>query len=152
MKITRRQAQLVQETMKLATPSEVVADLFYRRLFTLDPALRALFHDDMEAQGKKLMAALALVAHNLEHPERLLPVVRRLGQRHVSYGVQPEDYRPVGGALLWALAQVLGEAFTPEVEEAWAATYRLLASIMQEAAMEVASGVGLSCQSELAEE
>jgi nitric oxide dioxygenase len=40
----------------------------------------------------------------------------------------------VGGALLWALEQGLGADFTPQVKQAWAETYGLLAGVMQEAA------------------
>jgi hypothetical protein len=40
----------------------------------------------------------------------------------------------VGAALLWTLEQGLGEAFTPEAREAWAAAYGLLATTMQDAA------------------
>ena len=42
------------------------------------------------------------------------------------------------GALLWTLGQGLGDAFTPEVEEAWAEAYGLLATVMKEAAAEAA--------------
>lgn len=119
-----RQVQLVQETMKVVAPAaETAATLFYDRLFTLDPALRVLFHNDMEAQGKKLMATLALVIHNLEQPEQFLPAVRHLG-----------------------------EAFTPEVNDAWTAAYDLLANVMQEAAMEVASRNGLAYQPDATEQ
>jgi hemoglobin-like flavoprotein len=60
--------------------------------------------------------------------------VQRLGARHTGYGVQPQHYQTVGAAILWTLAQGLGDAFTPEVEEAWTAVYTLLAETMQEGA------------------
>jgi hemoglobin-like flavoprotein len=69
----------------------------------------------------------------LKQPERLLPAVRLLGQRHVGYGVQSSHYQTVGEALLWTLGQGLGDKFTPAVEEAWTAAYLLLAATMQEA-------------------
>jgi hemoglobin-like flavoprotein len=39
----------------------------------------------------------------------------------------------VGAALLWTLAQGLGEGFTAETEAAWVAAYTLLAETMQAA-------------------
>ena len=48
--------------------------------------------------------------------------------------MREEDYGSVGEALLWTPEQGLGESFTPEVEDAWAATYGLLAGAMQEGA------------------
>jgi hemoglobin-like flavoprotein len=51
--------------------------------------------------------------------------------RHVGYGVTDAHYGSVGAALLWTLGQGLGEAFTDEVRDAWAAAYTLLAGVMQ---------------------
>lgn len=123
--------------------AETVADLFYGRLFGLNPELRALFHEDMEAQGKKLMATLSLFTFYLDEPEQSLPTFRALGRRHFHYGVQPEDYQQVGEALRWALEQHLGNSFTGEVEEAWAAVYCLIAEVMQDAVADVAPRSGL---------
>ena len=41
-------------------------------------------------------------------------------------------------ALIWTLEQGLGPDFTPEVREAWTATYALVAGSMKRAAAEVA--------------
>ena len=60
------------------------------------------------------------------------------GTGSIGYGVKDEHYEIVGGALLWTLGQGLGDAFTPEVEEAWAEAYGLLATVMKEAAAEAA--------------
>jgi len=64
-------------------------------------------------------------------------VVEDLGRRHAGYGVRDEHYHTVGAALLWTLEQGLGELYTPDVAEAWAAAYTLLAGVMQKAATEV---------------
>jgi hypothetical protein len=39
--------------------------------------------------------------------------------------------------LLWALEEGLGSAFTPEVKDAWIATYNIIADAMKRAAAEV---------------
>ena len=75
---------------------------------------------DMVAQKKNLMQTLTVVVRSLEHLEQLVPAVQALGRRHGGYGVRPAHYDTVGGALLWTLGQGLGDAFTPEVSEAWA--------------------------------
>ena len=50
------QIELVQTTFAQVEPIAVVAaDLFYTRLFELDPTLKPLFRGDMAEQGKKLM-------------------------------------------------------------------------------------------------
>jgi hemoglobin-like flavoprotein len=130
-----QQIQLVQETFEHVRPiAGVAADLFYDRLFELDPALRPLFRGDMSEQKRKLMGALALVVGGLREPEQVLAAVRQLGRRHAAYGVQPGHYETVGMALLWTLGEGLGERFTPAVADAWAAAYGLVAATMQEAA------------------
>jgi hemoglobin-like flavoprotein len=130
-----QQIQLVQETFEHVRPiAGVAADLFYNRLFELDPRLRPMFKGEMSEQKRKLMGALALVVAGLNDPEQILGAVRQLGKRHAAYGVQAGHYETVGVALLWTLGQGLGERFTPAVADAWAAAYGLVAATMQEAA------------------
>jgi hemoglobin-like flavoprotein len=52
----------------------------------------------------------------------------------VAYGVEDKDYETVGKALIWTLEHGLGTDFTPQVKEAWLATYQLLAETMKQAA------------------
>ncbi|HRQ40172.1 MAG TPA: globin family protein [Chloroflexota bacterium] len=132
-----KQIDLVQESFALVLPiADEAAAIFYERLFLLDPALRPLFRGDIAEQGKKLMSMLALAINGLKNPEKIIPALQHLGRRHVGYGIQPAHYDTVGEALLWTLAQGLGEAFTVEVEAAWTAVYTLVATVMQEAAAE----------------
>ena len=129
------QIRLVQESFGQVAPiAEAAAALFYGRLFELDPGLRPLFKGDVAEQGRKLMQMLGVAVKSLDRLEQVLPAVRALGARHVAYGVRGRDYDTVGSALLWTLARGLGEAFTPEVESAWAAVYAALANAMQEGA------------------
>jgi hemoglobin-like flavoprotein len=134
--MTPDQIRLVQDSFRAVVAiREAAAALFYERLFTIDPDLRAMFPStDMGKQGAKLMQALAFVVHGLDKADTILPVVRDLGRRHVRYGVRDEHYRTVGQALIETLAAGLGAAFTPEVRAAWQAAYALLAGIMIAAA------------------
>ena len=121
------------------TIADEAASLFYGRLFELDPALKPLFRGDMAAQGKKLMQTIGVAVASLDKLGEVVPAVQALGRRHVGYGVTDAHYDTVGAALLWTLEQGLGAAFTDEVAEAWALTYGALASVMMEAAAEVAA-------------
>jgi nitric oxide dioxygenase len=58
------------------------------------------------------------------------PYLVKLGGRHLRYGVRPEHFDVGGDALLWTLEQGLGEAFTPDVREAWAAAWNIVAGAM----------------------
>jgi hemoglobin-like flavoprotein len=131
------QIDLVQQTFAEVKPiAPAAAELFYSRLFMLDPGLRPMFKGDMAAQGKMLMSVLGTAVAGLRNLEALAPVVRQLGARHVGYGVKTEHYATVGAALLWTLQIGLKEKFTPEVREAWATAYELLADVMQLGAMD----------------
>jgi hemoglobin-like flavoprotein len=133
--MTPRQIELVQSSWQLVVPvAEDAAQLFYVRLFTLDPALRGMFRGDMQEQGKKLMAMIDFAVKALARLDSLLPGLRMLGERHGRYGVRDEHYDTVAEALLWTLHKGLGAAFTPEVREAWVAAYGVLAGTMKEAA------------------
>ena len=130
---------LVQESFKAVQPiQDKAAQLFYTRLFELDPSLKPLFTGSMAEQGRKLMAALATVVNGLRRPESVLPVVRAMGRRHLGYGVRGEHYATVGEALLWTLEKGLGAAFTPSVRDAWISAYDLVSAEMQQAARETA--------------
>lgn len=136
-KVTPKQVKLVQETFNELTPVvDQAAALFYDHFFALDPSLRRLFNVDLEEQGEKLMETLALVVDHLGEPEQFIDEVRELGRRHVGYGVVPEYYQTMREALLWMLAQALGDAFNDEVAAAWAAAYEMLADEMLAGAAE----------------
>jgi len=130
--MTDKQKALVQESFEKVEPiAESAANLFYNRLFTLDPSLRALFRGDMNQQGRKLMQMIDIAVKGLDHLDALVPAVEELGQRHACYGVRDEHYETVGSALLWTLERGLGANFTPEVKEAWIVVYGLLTDVMR---------------------
>ncbi len=137
--MTPRQVALVQGSWKdvLAVP-ETSAQLFYLRLFALDPSLQSMFRGEMREQGRKLIAMMSVAVNGLARIETLVPVIEALGRRHAGYGVKDEHYATVATALLWALEQGLGARFTPDVKDAWSAAYGLLASTMQGAARQEA--------------
>jgi hemoglobin-like flavoprotein len=131
--MTPRQVALVRQSwMQLQPVADEAARMFYVRLFEIDPALKPLFRSDIAEQGRKLMGMLAVAIHALERIDSLAGL-QDLGARHARYGVKPEHYPRVGEALLWALEQGLGGAFTVEVKDAWGAAYARLARRMQAA-------------------
>ncbi len=123
---------LVQRSWNQVLPiQEKAAELFYRRLFELDPGLRRLFTGNLEQQGAKLMQMINAAVGSLDRLDALLPVVRQLGERHGTYGVRDEHYDTVATALLWTLERGLGDGFTPAVKAAWIKVYGVLAQVMR---------------------
>jgi hemoglobin-like flavoprotein len=135
--MTPQQIDLVQQSFADVKPiAGAAAELFYTRLFMLDPSLRPMFKGELHKQGQMLMSMIGSAVAGLRNLETLAPVVRQLGARHVRYGVRTEHYATVGTALLWTLEKGLGPKFTPEVREAWAGAYELLSDVMQLGALE----------------
>jgi hemoglobin-like flavoprotein len=132
------QIKLVKESWAKVVPiSDTAAELFYGKLFELDPEVRSMFKGDMKEQGRKLMTMLNTAVNSLDNVEAIVPAVQEMGKRHVAYGVKENDYDTVGEALIWTLHKGLGDAFTPEVKEAWLETYNLVATTMKDAPREV---------------
>ena len=132
--MTHKRKALVQSSFEKVRPiADVAVDLFYDRLFAIDPSLRVLFRHDRKEQGRKLMHMIGVVVKGLDNLQQLLPVVEELGRRHAMYGVKNEHYDTVGAVLLWTLEQGLGPDFTPEAMEAWAALYGQLSDVMRRA-------------------
>lgn len=116
---------------KMHATAETTAALFYVRLFELNPKLKLLFKHDMKEQGQKVMDMFYLAATSLDQPDQIAPTFQQLGQRHVEYGVKPEDYLTMSEAMEWTLEMTLGDDFTPEMKTAWHEAYALLVEMMQ---------------------
>lgn len=137
--MTPQQITLVQTSWQKVVPiKDKAAELFYGKLFELDPALKPLFKGDMNEQGRKLMSILNTAVHSLNDLPAIVPAVQAMGRRHAGYGVQDAHYDTVAGALLWTLGAGLGDAFTDDVKAAWTETYVTLAGVMKEAAKQPA--------------
>lgn len=129
--MTPEQKQLVKESWAKVLPiQEQAAELFYNRLFEQYPEVKPYFKGDMKEQGRKLMAMLNTAVSGLDNLENLIEPLKASGKAHKGYGVKAEDYDKVGAAFLWTLEQGLGDQFTPEVKDAWAATYTAVAEVM----------------------
>jgi hemoglobin-like flavoprotein len=137
--MTPAQVELIRSSWAQVVPiSDKAAELFYGKLFELDPSVRALFTGDMAEQGQKLMRMIGTAVNGLDRLDEIVPAVQQLGVRHVEYGVKDEHYDTVGAALLWTLETGLGDAFTEETKEAWATVYGVLADTMKSAAAKAA--------------
>jgi hemoglobin-like flavoprotein len=107
---------------------------FYEVLFERYPQVRPMFGASTRKQEEMLTRALAAVIDHLEDGPWLAETLRALGAKHVAYGVKDEMYDWVGDALVRAMAEVAGEAWTPRVSKAWADAYGAIAGLMMEGA------------------
>lgn len=138
--MTNEEIELVKSSWAKVLPiADKAAELFYGKLFELDPALKELFPEEMEEQGKKLMKMINTAVNGLDRLEEIVPAVESLGERHVGYGVTVAHYDTVGEALIWTLGAGLGDEFTDDVKAAWVGVYTVLADTMKGAAAKAAA-------------
>lgn len=117
------------------------AEQFYTRLFEIDPTVRALFAGrPMHVQQEKFLHTVDMLVQMLDYPPQIIEEFQALAKRHVAYGVLLDHYEPVGQALLWAMAQELGDQWTPDVGRAWTELYSFIGGIMKRAAAPQNSG------------
>ena len=132
--LTGEQKQLILATVPLLREKGLeLTKHFYLRMFEYHPELKNVFNMGNQRAGKQQMAlAMAVLgyAENISQPERLMPVVDLIGHKHASLSIQPEQYEIVGTHLLASIKEVLGEAATEDIVQAWAVAYQQLADIM----------------------
>lgn len=128
------QIAIVKATVPaLEAHGETITRIFYQSMFAAHPELLNIFNPVNQKTGKQarsLAASVLAYARHIDHTGALGGMVGRIAHKHVSLEVLPEHYPIVGEHLLGAIAQVLGEAVTPEILDAWAAAYNQLADIL----------------------
>ncbi len=125
-----------------------ITSRFYPSMFKSHPELLNLFNQGNQANGEQrqaLASAVVAYATQLVTPDApsFSPVMQRIAHKHVSLGIRPEQYTIVGHHLMKAVAEVLGEAVTPEVARAWDEVYWLFSVqlIAEEARLYTLGGV-----------
>lgn len=117
----------------LAEHGETLTKHFYKRMFSHNPEVAPFFNPAHQTAGKQqraLAGAITAYAANIDNLEVLGGAVELIAQKHASLMIKPEHYPIVGENLLASIREVLGEAATDEVINAWAAAYGFLADIL----------------------
>ena len=129
--MTPAQLELVKASYaKLPEGGAAMAADFYRNLFELDPATRALFATEPAVMSVKFSGELAAIVEAITSYETFSSRVHDLAVRHAQYGVLTHHYRAAGQALVGALASHLPDIWDAELEAAWRRAYNLVAEMM----------------------
>lgn len=125
--------QIIKATVPvLAEHGVTITSHFYKRMLNAHPELKNIFNSAHQATGTQ-PAALAhsvwAYAANIDNLGALGAAVSRIGHKHASLGVTADQYPIVGEHLLASIKEVLGDAATPAILDAWAAAYQQLADI-----------------------
>ncbi|WP_104523653.1 globin domain-containing protein [Blastococcus atacamensis] len=131
--LSEQSAAVVRATAGVvAEHAGAITAVFYPRMLAQHPELRNVFNAGNQTNGEQsraLAASIVAYAVQLIDPEApsFTPVLERIAHKHVSLGIRPEQYTIVGHHLIAAVAEVLGDAVTPEVAVAWDEVYWLFA-------------------------
>ncbi len=129
--LQEKEIALLQDTfLRVETQSEIAALIFFRNLFTLNPALRPLFHAGVEAPGRRLMQSLRTAVTSLKKPAELSSFLKSTGRRLAVEGVRDEHYAMATVAMLEMLREVLGREFNTTVCTAWERVLEFFSQIM----------------------
>jgi hemoglobin-like flavoprotein len=99
--VTAEQRWLVQASWdKVAPMAPHVAELFYDRLFELNPLLEDHFPADISEAGAQLMQTIGEAVAGLEDPGSVTPCLHELGRYHLRHGMRPGYYETMGLSLI----------------------------------------------------
>ncbi|KXT15175.1 hypothetical protein AC579_3925 [Pseudocercospora musae] len=132
--LTPEQVRIIRVTASVIKEhGTTVTSLFYKTVLEEYPSLKNVFNHTNQAnnhQAKALAGSLYAYASHIDDLGALSSTFEKICHKHASLYIQPEHYKIVGEGLIRAMGNILGEAFTPEVKDAWEAAYWQLANIL----------------------
>lgn len=134
MSLTPAQTDLIKATIPiLKQHGDTISTVFYRNMLEAHPDLNSVFNTTNQVTGhqpRALAGALLAYATHIDNPSVLGPTIELICNKHASLYIRPDQYEIVGTHLLGGMKQVLGDALTPEIHDAWAAAYWQLAHLL----------------------
>ncbi|RDI42251.1 NO-inducible flavohemoprotein [Falsibacillus pallidus] len=131
--LSQKTIEIVKSTAPvLEVKGQEITTAFYKLLFSNHPELLNIFNHANQSQGRQQTALANTVyaaAKYIDQLEVLVPAVKQIAHKHRSLAIKPEHYPIVGKYLLEAIKEVLGEAATDEIINAWAEAYGEIANV-----------------------
>lgn len=125
--------QIIKATVPvLEVHGVAITKTFYKNMFEKHPELLNIFNHTNQEKGRQQTALANTVyaaAVHIENLTAILPAVMQIAHKHRSLGILPEHYPIVGENLLQAIKEVLGDAATDDIINAWAEAYGVIADI-----------------------
>ncbi|MBY0147202.1 NO-inducible flavohemoprotein [Neobacillus niacini] len=129
--LNQKTIEIIKSTVPvLEQHGEAITTRFYQMMFGNHPELLNIFNHANQKQGRQQRALAGTVyaaAQYIDNLEAILPVVKQIAHKHRSLGIKAEHYPIVGKHLLLAIKDVLGDAATDEIIDAWAKAYSVIA-------------------------
>ncbi|WP_457809136.1 NO-inducible flavohemoprotein [Kushneria sp. EE4] len=125
--LNEKQLEVISATAPVvAENAETIAATFYPLMFERYPHVRSMFnmrHQQTGEQPRALARSVVAYALNRQDPEALEALMRPIVNKHVAINLQPDQYAIVAECLMSAIGEVLGDAVTPEIFDAWSGLY-----------------------------
>ncbi|KKY23962.1 putative flavohemoprotein [Phaeomoniella chlamydospora] len=134
MGLTPEQVQIIKATVPVVKEhGNTITTAFYKNMLEENPELKNIFNTANQANGHQQAAlanALYAYASNIDNLGVLSQFVERVCHKHASLYITRTQYDIVGKYLIAAMKQILDDALTSEIQDAWTAAYVQLANIM----------------------
>jgi nitric oxide dioxygenase len=130
---TEESRKIVKETAPvLKQHGEAITTRMYEIMFSEYPDAKALFKNAPNNQNQILARSILAYAENIDNLEALEGALDKIARHHLDTEVKPIHYPWVAESLLQAMKDVLGDAATDKVINAWFGAYWFLADILIE--------------------
>lgn len=129
--LTSHQLEDLRTSLKMLAPrGEQLATAFFARLFKAHPPLRVLFPTDTMRRNQDLLSALGSLTKNANRLNALEHLLMEFGARNQHSGILPHHYGMARDAMLDAMHETAGDAWTPELEQAWSTVLNVASSVV----------------------
>lgn len=141
--------QKTRDIIKATVPvlqehGEKITTRFYQLMFENHPELKNIFNQTNQRKGdqpKALANTVYAAAANIDKLEAILPHVKSIAHKHTSLNIKPEHYPIVGKYLLLGIKDVLGDAATDDIIDAWEKAYGVIADVFISIEKEMYAGI-----------
>ncbi len=131
--LSKKTIEIIKSTVPvLEVHGTKITEVFYKNMFQAHPELLNIFNHTNQKQGRQQTAlanTILAAAKYIDKLETIIPVVKQIAHKHRSLAVKPEHYPIVGQFLLSSIKEVLGDAATEEIINAWAEAYGVIADV-----------------------
>ena len=131
--LSKNTIEIVKSTVPVLKVHGVeITTTFYKNMFANHEEIKGMFNMAKQESGeqpKALAMTILAAAQNIDNLEALLPAVKNIAGAHVNSKVKAEHYPIIGKNLLEAIKEVLGDAATEEVINAWGEAYEVIAKV-----------------------
>ncbi|XP_063425496.1 cytoglobin-2-like [Mytilus trossulus] len=145
--INDHQKQLLRETWSVVKEDIAkVGVVTFMRLFDKFPDVQDLFvpfrglsSDELRTNiklrehGLRVMGTIEKCIARLDKPEKLETLMSDLGQKHIIFDTKIQYFDLIIPQLLHALEPILGDQWTPDVEDTWSDFLKYITALMKQA-------------------